>query len=94
MKIATVGIDLAKTVFQVHGVNEHGKTVLRKQLKGDRVAASFANMPPCLVGRSNSRATGSPLLLPTCRRVWLASLVRPDTGRGGSAASRCHRWFP
>lgn len=50
MKIATVGIDLAKTVFQVHGVNEHGKTVLRKQLKGDRVAASFANMPPCLVG--------------------------------------------
>ncbi len=50
MKITTVGIDLAKTVFQVHGVNEHGKTVLRKQLKGDRVAASFANMPLCLVG--------------------------------------------
>ncbi|MDF3883634.1 IS110 family transposase [Cupriavidus basilensis] len=34
----------------MHGVNEHGKTVLRKQLKRDQVAAFFANMPPCLVG--------------------------------------------
>ena len=33
MKITTIGIDLAKTVFQVHGVDERGKTVLRKQLK-------------------------------------------------------------
>ena len=33
MKITTVGIDLAKNVFQVHGVDEHGKAVLRKQLK-------------------------------------------------------------
>ena len=33
MKITTVGIDLAKTLFQVRGVNEHGKAVLKKQLK-------------------------------------------------------------
>jgi transposase len=38
MKIMTVGNDLAKNVFQVHGVNEHGKTVLRKQLKREQVA--------------------------------------------------------
>ncbi|TPQ37984.1 IS110 family transposase [Cupriavidus pinatubonensis] len=50
MNITTVGIDLAKTVFQVHGVNERGKAVLRKQLKRDQVAAFFANVPPCLVG--------------------------------------------
>ena len=50
MKATTVGIDLAKNVFQVHGVNEHGKTVLRKQLKRHQVVEFFANMPPCLIG--------------------------------------------
>ena len=50
MQITTVGLDLAKNVFQVHGVNEHGKVVLRKQLRRDQVAAFFANLPACLVG--------------------------------------------
>jgi len=50
MKIATVGIDLAKNVFQVHGVNEHGKTVLKKQLRRDQVAEFFARLPGCLIG--------------------------------------------
>jgi len=50
MKITTVGIDLAKNVFQVHGVNEHGKTVLKKQLKRDKIAEFFVNLPPCLIG--------------------------------------------
>jgi transposase len=50
MKITTIGLDLAKNVFQVHGVDEQGKAVLRKQLRRDQVAAFFANLPPCLVG--------------------------------------------
>ena len=50
MKLMSVGIDLARNVFQVHGVNAHGKTVMRKQLKRHQVAAFFANMPPCLIG--------------------------------------------
>ncbi len=50
MKVTTAGIDLAKNVFQVHGVDEHGKTVLKKQLKRDQMAAFFANLPPCLIG--------------------------------------------
>jgi len=50
MQITTVGLDLAKNVFQVHGVNEHGKVVLRKQLHRDQVAPLFANLPACLVG--------------------------------------------
>lgn len=50
MKITTVGLDLAKNVFQVHGVDEHGGAVLRKQLKRDQVAPFFARMEPCLVG--------------------------------------------
>ena len=50
MKITTVGIDLAKDVFQVHGIDEHGKAVLRKQLRRDQMAAFFVNLPPCLIG--------------------------------------------
>src|SRR5471032_569930 len=50
MKITTVGVDLAKNVFQVHGVDERGKTVLRKQLRRAQVAAFFANLPPCVIG--------------------------------------------
>ena len=50
MKLITIGIDLAKNVFQLHGVDQHGKTVLKRQLKRDQMAVFFANTPPCLVG--------------------------------------------
>ena len=50
MKITTIGIDLAKEVFQIHGVDEHGKTVLRKQLRRSKMAEFFANLEPCLIG--------------------------------------------
>lgn len=50
MKITTVGIDLAKNVFQVHGVNEHGKVMLKKQLRRDQAAEFFAKLPACLIG--------------------------------------------
>jgi len=50
MKITTIGIDLAKSVFQVHGVDERGKAVLRKQLKRKEVVKFCANLEPCLVG--------------------------------------------
>ena len=50
MKVTTIGIDLAKNVFQVHGVNERGKPVLRKQLKRKDVVVYFANLERCLIG--------------------------------------------
>lgn len=50
MKITTVGIDLAKNVFQVHGIDERGKAVLKKQLRREQMAAFFVNLPACLVG--------------------------------------------
>ena len=50
MKITAVGIDLAKNVFAIHGVDERGKVMLRKQLKRAEVAKFFANLPPCLIG--------------------------------------------
>ncbi len=50
MKITTIGIDLAKVVFQIHGVDEHGKVAVRKQLKRAEMSTYFANMEPCLIG--------------------------------------------
>lgn len=50
MKITTIGIDLAKEVFQVHGVDVHGKTMLRKQLRRSDMAKFFVNLEPCLIG--------------------------------------------
>jgi transposase len=50
MKITTIGMDLAKNVIQVHGVDTHGKTALRKQLKRHQVLPFFANLEACLVG--------------------------------------------
>lgn len=50
MKITTIGIDLAKSVFAVHGVNEHGRAVLKKVLKRDQMLAFFAKTPACVIG--------------------------------------------
>lgn len=50
MKVRVIGLDLAKNVFQVHGVDEHGKVVLRKQLTRSRVTEFFAALAPCLIG--------------------------------------------
>ena len=48
--ITTIGLDIAKSVFQVHGVNASGQVVIRRQLKRRYVLAFFQNLPPCLVG--------------------------------------------
>lgn len=50
MKITTIGIDLAKEVFQVHGVDKHGKVLLRKRLSRGKVAKFFVKIEPCLIG--------------------------------------------
>jgi transposase len=50
MKITTIGIDLAKAVFQIHGVDERGKVAVRKQLKRVEMLVYFANLEPCLIG--------------------------------------------
>jgi transposase len=50
MKITTIGIDLAKAVFQIHGVDERGKVAVRKQLKRSEMPGYFANLESCLIG--------------------------------------------
>jgi transposase len=49
-EVTTIGLDLAKHVFQVHGVDAEGATVVRKQLRRAQVLAFFSRLPPCLVG--------------------------------------------
>ena len=48
--ISTIGLDIAKSVFQVHGVDAAGQVVLRRQLRRRYVLAFFQKLPPCLVG--------------------------------------------
>ena len=48
--ITTVGLDIAKSVFQVHGVDADGQVVIRRQLKRRYVLAFFQKLAPCLVG--------------------------------------------
>jgi transposase len=50
MKITTVGLDLAKSVFQVHGVDEAGKVVVRKTLRRAELMKFFTKLVPCLIG--------------------------------------------
>jgi transposase len=48
--VTTIGLDIAKSVFQVHGVDAAGQVVVRRQLKRGHVVAFFQKLPPCLVG--------------------------------------------
>jgi transposase len=48
--ITTIGVDIAKSVFQVHCVDAEGKVILRRQLKRRYVLTFFQKLPPCLVG--------------------------------------------
>src|SRR5947208_12309341 len=50
MQVSTIGVDLAKNVFQVHGVDSAGKVVITRQLRRKQVIDFFSKIPPCLVG--------------------------------------------
>jgi len=50
MEITTIGVNLATNVFQVHGVDQRGKAMLRKQLRREQTVEFFAKLPPCLIG--------------------------------------------
>jgi transposase len=50
MQVTTLGLDLAKRVYQVHGVDAAGKVVIRRRLQRSEIATFFAHLPACLVG--------------------------------------------
>ena len=61
MNVTTIGIDLAKNTFSLHGVDRHGKVVFRKTLSRTKLLPFLAQQPPCLIGMEAFR---SPLLGP------------------------------
>lgn len=50
MNITTLGIDIAKQVFQLHGTDGHGKVTLTKRLRRNQLLRFMQQLPPCLVG--------------------------------------------
>ena len=55
MHITTIGLDLAKYWFQIHGIDAAGKVVARRRLRRTEVVAFFRKQEPCLVGRKPAR---------------------------------------
>src|SRR5437588_4075234 len=50
MQITTIGLNIAKNVFQVHGIDDNETVVVRKQLRRGKLIAFFESLAPCLVG--------------------------------------------
>ena len=61
MKLTAVGIDLAKQVFQIHGIDQHGKVLVRRQLRRDQMATDVLRQPSSLLGRDGGLRRRSPL---------------------------------
>src|SRR5437879_11994108 len=55
MKVAIVGLDIAKHVFQLHGTDRDGKVVLRRKMRWHEVVPFFANLASCVVGTGSVR---------------------------------------
>ena len=89
--VATIGLDIAKTVFQVHGVNAAGQVVVRRRLTRGRVLAFFEKLVPCLVGIeacSSSHYWARELIaLGHEVRLLPAQYVRPYVKRGKNDAA-------
>jgi len=87
MQVVRIGLDLAKYVFEVHGVDTHGKAIMRKTLRRAAVTAFFANLPPCVVGMeaSNGAHYRARELTDTGHEVRLISpqFVTPEVEQNG-----------
>ncbi len=58
MSITTVGLDLAKNVFQVHGINAAGDVIVRRRLRRSQVREFFAGLKSCLIGMESGLRYG------------------------------------
>ena len=73
--VTTIGLDIAKSVFQVHGVDAAGQVVVRRQLKRRYVLAFFEKLPPCLVA-TNPKAQNLRSVLMQSGHLWTSGLGR------------------
>jgi len=89
--VSTIGLDLAKSVFQVHGVDESGAAVLRQRLTRSRLLKFFAKLPPCLVGMeacaSSHHWARQLIALGHDVRLMPAQYVKPYVKRGKNDAA-------
>ena len=89
--VTTIGLDLAKSVFQVHGVDESGAAVLRQRLTRSRLLKFFAKLPPCLVGMeacaSSHHWARQLIALGHDVRLMPAQYVKPYVKRGKNDAA-------
>jgi transposase len=72
MQVTTIGLDIAKHVFQVHGIDGTGQDLIRRQLRRSEVLGFFRRLPPCLIGMeacSTAHLT-SPFNNPELQRSW------------------------
>jgi transposase len=86
-EITTIGLDLAKSVFQIHGINEAGGEVTRKRLRRGQMLTFFAGLPPCLVGMEACATAHywARELRALCMRC---ALCRRNMGKPTSSATR------
>ena len=80
--VSTLGIDLAKNTFSVHGVNSHGAVVLRRSLSRTKLSELVAQLQPCLIG------------MEACSGAWLtwfrAQRICPACGASGELPPNHH----
>ena len=74
MNITRIGIDLAKNVFQVHGVDKQGNPRLRRQLRRSQMLNFFAKLPPCLIGME--ACAGAHYWARELEKAWVARMQR------------------
>ena len=90
--VTTIGLDIAKSVFQVHGVDAAGNVVIRRQIKRRYMLAFFQKLPPCLVGieacASAHHWSRELQAIGHSVRLMPAAYVRPYVKRH---KERCHR---
>ncbi len=82
-QVTTIGIDLAKSVFQLHGIAGDGAVILRKKLRRGQMLAFFSSLSPCLIGMECQG-------LERTRRTARHDHVHRNTGvgRGGQCVGR------
>jgi transposase len=89
--VTTIGLDLAKSVFQVHGIDETGAAVLRQRLTRGRLLKFFAKLPPCLVGMeacaSSHHWARELIALGHAVKLMPAQYVKPPVKRGKNDAA-------
>ena len=85
--VTTIGLDIAKSVFQVHGVDAAGHVVIRRQLKRRYILAFFQKLQPCLVGRRSCSSLSRIPMTSGCPRL-RGCVSRPWVPNCGDSRSR------